>query len=57
MRRSSSFWLKAGIAIGTITGMISRNIPAAICIGGGSGMLVLLLGMLNIQVKKQKVKI
>jgi hypothetical protein len=43
MRNKAGFWTMIGIAIGTVTGVASKNIQAGIFIGIGTGMLLVIL--------------
>jgi hypothetical protein len=43
MSNKQIFWMAIGIAIGIATGVASKNIHAAIFIGSGAGMLLIIL--------------
>jgi hypothetical protein len=54
MKRKPGFWILAAIAITVSVAMSSRNMPAAICIGPGTALLLAVVTNLEVDHKKRK---
>jgi hypothetical protein len=53
MKNKPSFWIIAGIAIGTSIGVAFGNIPAGICLGASVGILGMLLSLTKVERKNR----
>jgi hypothetical protein len=51
MKNKLSFWSVIGIAIGTATGIASKNFPAGLFIGAGTAMLLMIVTNLEVDRK------
>lgn len=51
MINKAGFWTVIGVAIGTVTGVASKNMEAGICIGIGTGMLLMIVTNLEVDRK------
>ena len=51
MKNKAGIWAIIGIAIGTATGIASKNLQAAICIGIGTTMLLMIITNLEVDKK------
>ncbi|MBL7744670.1 MAG: hypothetical protein JNN00_14460 [Chitinophagaceae bacterium] len=53
MKNKAGFWTIIGMATGTAIAIVSKNIPAGLFIGAGTGMLLLIITNLETDKKIQ----